>query len=66
DWIKGTNCVYRKKGEKRVFDMDTKKPLALEDVSENDESEVTTVKTVLKTQQVEPFLVLVMSVKCHS
>ncbi|MCO5586756.1 hypothetical protein L7F22_040698 [Adiantum nelumboides] len=41
DWGKGTIYVYGKKGEKRVFDMTTKQPMVLEDVSENDESETT-------------------------
>ncbi|MCO5605642.1 hypothetical protein L7F22_059825 [Adiantum nelumboides] len=41
DWGKGTICVYGKKGEKMVFDMTTKQPLELEDMSENDKSEVT-------------------------
>ncbi|MCO5592793.1 hypothetical protein L7F22_046796 [Adiantum nelumboides] len=41
DWGKGTICVYGKKGEKMVFDMTTKQPLELEDMSENDESNIT-------------------------
>ncbi|MCO5607250.1 hypothetical protein L7F22_061443 [Adiantum nelumboides] len=41
DWGKGTICVYGKKGEKMVFDMTTKQPLELEDMSENDESDIT-------------------------
>ncbi|MCO5582576.1 hypothetical protein L7F22_036474 [Adiantum nelumboides] len=41
DWGKGTICVYGKKGEKMVFDMTTKQPLELEDMSENDESDLT-------------------------
>ena len=41
DWGKGTITVYSKKGEKRVFDMNTRQPLALEDISEGDESETT-------------------------
>ncbi|MCO5555449.1 hypothetical protein L7F22_008994 [Adiantum nelumboides] len=41
DWGKGTISVYGKKGEKLVFDMTTKQPLELEDMSENDESDIT-------------------------
>ncbi|MCO5599374.1 hypothetical protein L7F22_053476 [Adiantum nelumboides] len=41
DWGKGTICVYGKKGKKMVFDMTTKQPLELEDMSENDESNIT-------------------------
>ena len=40
DWGKGVITVYSKKGEK-VFDMTTKQPLVLEDMSEDDESGVT-------------------------
>ncbi|MCO5560130.1 hypothetical protein L7F22_013737 [Adiantum nelumboides] len=41
NWGKGTICVSGKKGERMVFDMTTKKALELEDMSEDDESEVT-------------------------
>ena len=41
DWGKGVITVYGKKGEKKVFDMTTKQPLELEDMSKDDESGVT-------------------------